>query len=221
LEATGAYSEAVAEFLHGRGHRVSVVNPLRIKGFAKSDLKRNKTDAADARTIAEFCLAKNPENWHPLPAEIKQLQSLTRRIEALERMLVVETNRLEMASSAIRPSLKRMIRNLKKEIDNVQSLIKDHIDNHPDLKQQSELLQTIPGIGEKTARLLLGEIEFSQFDSARALMPASLPESSSPAHRLTGPDCQNWATDVFEKRCTSRPSPPSDTTWLLNSLPGV
>ena len=110
---------------------MSVVNPLRIKGFAKSDLKRNKTDAADARTIAEFCLAKNPENWHPLPAEIKQLQSLTRRIEALERMLVVETNRLEMASSAIRPSLKRMIRNLKKEIDNVQSLIKDHIDNHP------------------------------------------------------------------------------------------
>lgn len=169
LEATGAYGEAVAEFLHEQGHRVSVVNPLRIKGFAKSDLQRNKTDSADARTIAAFCLAKNPEDWRPPAPQIKQLQALTRRMEALERMLGVETNRLELAPDATRSSINRMIGSLKKEIDNVGRLIKDHIDNHPDLKQQSELLQTIPGIGEKTARLLLGEIEFRQFDSARSL----------------------------------------------------
>jgi transposase len=169
LEATGPYGDAVAEFLHERGHRVSVINPLRIKSFAKSDLQRNKTDQADARTIAAFCLAKDPDDWHPLPPEIKQLQALTRRIEALERMLLVETNRLEAAPATTRPSIERMIDNLKKEIDNVQRLIKDHINNNPDLKQQSELLQTIPGIGEKTARLLLGEIEFRSFESARAL----------------------------------------------------
>jgi transposase len=169
LEATGAYGEGVAEFLHERGHRVSMVNPLRIKGFANSDLQRNKTDTADARTIAAFCLAKDPDEWHPLAPEVKQLQALTRRIEALERMLVVETNRLELAPDPVRPSLKRMIGSLKKEIDNVGRLIKDHIDNHPDMKQQNELLQSIPGIGEKTAHLLLGEIEFSQFASARSL----------------------------------------------------
>jgi len=169
LEATGTYGEAIAEFLHEHGHRVSVVNPLRIKSFAKSDLKRNKTDRSDARTIAEFCLLKDPEDWHPLPPEIKQLQALTRRIESLERMLLAETNRLEAAQAATRPSIERMIDNLKQEIDNVQRLIKDHIDNNPDLRQQSDLLQTIPGIGEKTARLLLGEIEFRSFESARAL----------------------------------------------------
>jgi transposase len=146
-----------------------VINPLRIKSFAKSDLQRNKTDQADARTIAAFCLAKDLDDWHPLPPEVKQLQALTRRIEALDRMLLVETNRLELAPNATRPSIERMIDNLKKEIDNVQRLIKDHIDNHPDLKQQSELLQNIPSIGEKTARLLLGEIEFRSFESARAL----------------------------------------------------
>lgn len=169
LEATGAYSEAVAEFLYESGHRVSVVNPLRIKSFAKSDLQRNKTDEADARTIAAFCLAKDPEDWQPVAPEIKQLRDLTRRIEALDRMLGVEKNRLEMAPSATRSSIDRVIDNLSKEIDAVQLLIKDHINKHPDLKQQSELLQTIPGIGEKTARLLLGEIEFLGFDSARAL----------------------------------------------------
>ncbi|HQZ82141.1 MAG TPA: IS110 family transposase [Pyrinomonadaceae bacterium] len=169
LEATGPYGEAVAEFLYEHGHRVSVVNPLRIKSFAQSDLQRNKTDQADARTIAAFCIAKDPDEWHPLPAEIKQLQALTRRADALGRMLIVETNRLEMAPKATRPSIERMVENLKQEIENVRHLIKDHIDDHPDLKQQSDLLQSIPGIGEKTARLLLGEIEFRSFESARAL----------------------------------------------------
>jgi len=169
LESTGAYSEAVAEFLHERGHSVSLVNPLRIKGFAKSDLQRNKTDTADARTIAAFCLAKDPEQWHPLPPAIKQLQALTRRIESLQGILNSEQNRLEVAEPGVQPSLKRVIRTLEKEIELVQCLIKEHIDDHPDLKGQSDLLQSIPGIGEKTAAILLGELEFAAFGSARAL----------------------------------------------------
>jgi transposase len=169
LESTGSYGEAIAEFLHEKGYRVSVVNPLRIKGYAKSDLQRNKTDPADARTIADFCLTKAPEEWHPLPEEIKHLQALTRRIEALQAMLLIEQNRLEMAAQEVRPSLDRMIGTLEEEIGLVQSLIKEHIDNHPGLRGQNDLLQTIPGIGPKTAQVLLGELEFAAFPTARAL----------------------------------------------------
>lgn len=169
LEATGIYGEAVAEFLYKKGHRVSVVNPLRIKGYAKSDLRRNKTDPADARTIAGFCIEKDPKLWHPPTPEVRHIQDLTRRLEALEEMLGAENNRLEASSRTVRPSLKRIIRTLEKEIENVRQLIKEHIDNHPGLKGQSDLLQTIPGIGEKTAQILLSEIEFSHFDSARSV----------------------------------------------------
>lgn len=169
LEATGTYGEAVAEFLYEKGHRVSVVNPLRIKSYAKADLQRNKTDTADARTIADFCLVKDPDDWHPLPDEVKHLQALTRRIGSLGQMLASERNRLESAAAEVRPSLKRIIRTLEKEIEQVTRLIKDHINAHPDLKQQNKLLQTIPGIGPKTARVMLGEIEFSTFKSARSL----------------------------------------------------
>ena len=169
LEATGTYGEMVAEFMYEHGHRVSVVNPSRIEAFARSDLKRNKTDTADARTIAQFCREKDPDDWHPLPPEIKQLQALSRRVDVLEKMLAAEHNRLGTAPRSVAPSVKRVITDLKKEIDQIQRLIKDHIDNNPDLRQQSELLQTIPGIGEKTASLLLGEIEFRSFSSARAL----------------------------------------------------
>ncbi len=55
LEATSTYGEALAEFLYEAGHKVSVVNPSRIKGFAKSELIRTKTDQVDAAVIARFC----------------------------------------------------------------------------------------------------------------------------------------------------------------------
>lgn len=169
LESTGVYGEALAEFLYQKNHRVSVVNPLRIKGYAKADLQRNKTDPADAYLIADFCLVKDPKEWHPSPPEVKHLQALTRRIEALEQMIIGEQNRLEATPREVRPSIKRVIRTLETEIKNVQRLIKEHIDNHPDMKQQNDLLLTIPGIGQKTSQLLLSEVEFRRFTSARAV----------------------------------------------------
>lgn len=170
LEATGPYSEPLAEFLFEKGYRVSMVNPKTVHKFGGAQLRRNKTDTADARLIADFCLAMEPDNWHPLPPEIKHLQALTRRVGVLDKILLSEKNRLEeSAPQSVKPSLGRMIKNLEKEIEQVKKLIKEHIDNNPDLKEQSDLLQSIPGIAEKTANLLLGELEFSAFGSAKSV----------------------------------------------------
>jgi len=167
LEATGTYGNAVAKFLHEAGHVVSVVNPLSIKGYAKSKLQRNKTDIADARLIADFCLTQNPAQWFPPSPQIIELQALTRRIEMLEEMLQMEKNRLDNCVPHTVPSIKRMIKNFEQEIKNLRKSIKDHLDRNPDLKEQSDLLQTVPGIGAKTAHLLLAEIEFARYASAR------------------------------------------------------
>ena len=169
LEATGTYSEAAALFLHERGHQVAVVNPLRIKGYAQSNLQRNKTDRLDARLIASFCLTQEPDQWLPPSAEVKKLQVLMRRIEVLEQMRQAEENRLANSVWEVQPSIERMIALLKEEILELERQIKEHIDRHPDLKQQSELLQSIPGIGTRTAHLLLSEIEFERYSSARAI----------------------------------------------------
>lgn len=56
LEATGTYGDALATYLHGQEHRVSVVNPAAIKAYAQSRLSRTKTDRVDAALIAGFCL---------------------------------------------------------------------------------------------------------------------------------------------------------------------
>src|SRR5690606_38280732 len=65
LEATGVYGEALAEYLFNNGVDVSIVNPSRIKGFANSELARNKTDKLDSSLIARFCAAVKPELWEP------------------------------------------------------------------------------------------------------------------------------------------------------------
>lgn len=169
LEATGTYGEAVAHFLHEEGHIVSVVNPARTKSYAQSKLSRNKTDAADARSIADFCLTQKPAQWFPASPQVAELQAFTRRIESLEEMLQMEKNRLDVAPPKTKPSLKRMIKTLEKEIENIRKSIKEHHHQNPDLKEKRQMLETIPGIGEKTANLLLAEIEFSQYKSAREI----------------------------------------------------
>jgi transposase len=170
LEATGNYGEALSMYLHGRGHPVSVVNPAAIKAFAASRLSRTKTDRVDAELIARFCRAQQPPAWIPPAPELRELQALVRRLEALIEMRVAEENRLSagLTVPAVRTSVEEMLTHLKQQIARTEKLIRKHIDQHPSLKQQSELLTSIPGIAETTAALLLSEVpNIKQYRSAR------------------------------------------------------
>lgn len=170
LEATGSYGEALAVHLFDAGYRVSVVNPAAVKAFAASRLTRTKTDKVDAELIARFCLLQQPQAWQPPAPAVRQLQALVRRLESLIEMRVAEENRLSSGVSieAVRHSLEEHIAYLVAEIKQTELMIREHIGNHPDLKQKSDLLDSIPGIGATTAALLLAEItDFKQYKSAR------------------------------------------------------
>jgi transposase len=169
LESTGTYGLALASFLHGLGHTVSVVNPACIKAFAESELKRAKTDRVDAKVIARFCQAMAPEPWQPPPALISELQALVRRMQSVQEMLQQERNRLEAPgiSGWVRASLERMVAVLEQELVRLREQIREHIDQHPSLKQRRDLLCSIPGIGETTAARLLSEMSSLGFARAR------------------------------------------------------
>lgn len=95
------WREALAEFLYGAGFHVSIVNPARIKGFAKSELLRTKTDSIDAALIASFCVAMKPSLWIPTAPEVKELQAVLRWLEPVLAMATQEQNRLETATSTV------------------------------------------------------------------------------------------------------------------------
>lgn len=170
LESTGSYSEALAIFLADQGHDVSLVNPARVKGFAQSEMVRTKTDKNDASVIARFCQALNPSLWMAPAPEIRELQALVRRLDALQGMLGQETNRLDVAEDIVKSSIDNAIDHLKAQIKELTKQINDHIERHPQLKDQKDLLVSIPGISDKTSALLLAETrDISGYCSARQL----------------------------------------------------
>lgn len=169
LEATGTYGDALAHYLHDAGHVVSVLNPAIIHAFAASQLARAKTDAVDAELIARYTATQQPPRWTPAPREIRDLQALVRRLDALHGMRTQETNRLEAGPlvAAVRMSIETVIATLAAEIAAVQQQIRDHLDQHPGLRAQRDLLTTIPGIGAATAAVLIAELFDKPYASAR------------------------------------------------------
>ncbi len=169
LEATGPYSEALALYLHEQGHTVSVVNPVQIKAFGQSELLRNKDDRPDAGLIRRFCEKQQPAPWTPPPVHLRELQALTRHLENLIETRQQQVNRLETTNTKqVVKSLRKLVTHLDAEIKRTEEQINDHVDRHPDLKQQSRLLDSIPGVGKRTAAKLLAEIpDITQYKSAR------------------------------------------------------
>lgn len=155
MEATNTYWEALAEYLSDQAHRVSVVNPARIKAFAQSTLTRTKTDKVDARLIAQFCTLHQPEPWQAPPPAVRELRALVSRRQALIEMRTQEQNRLDTATPAICADLEAHLQYLEKAITEIEQAIRDHFDDHPDLKQQKALLESIPGTGEVLSSILL------------------------------------------------------------------
>jgi transposase len=151
MEATSQYYEALAYALHDAGFKVSVVNPLRIKAFGESLLRRQKTDRADAELIARFCAQSHPEQWFPPPLEVRELQRLLARLEAVQQMHVQEQNRRYEAAGVALESVERMVETLRDEEELLRRKIKDHIDRHPDLRKQKDLLCSIPGVGDQVS----------------------------------------------------------------------
>lgn len=170
MEATGIYGDLLATFLHEQGCCVSVVNGARIKGFAQSELSRTKTDKKDACVIARFCEALNPGPWAPQPREIRELKALFKRLEALQEMLQQEENRAAVSDDILLPEIQGHIADLQLRIGRTKQAIDDHIDKHPGLRDQRELLESIPGIGPATSAMLLSVFaNVDDFSSAKKM----------------------------------------------------
>jgi transposase len=211
LEATGHYSDGVAEFLFRQGYHVSVVNPLRVKAYAQSQLSRNKTDQMDAALLADFCRTQRPTAWSPLPPEVKHLQSLIRHLDDLTTARQQARNRLDNPAqdAPVTDHLHAQIALLDQQIKDTKKAIADHLDNHPTLKVQKDLLITIPGLGELTIGKLLAECRDLRSFQVRQLVAFA---GLNPRHHVSG-------SSVFKKPSISRTGSRSLRTALY--MPAV
>lgn len=188
MEATGVYYERLALALHDAGLKVSVVNPGCIKGFGHSENIRNKNDVIDAGLIARYCRAMAPSVWVPPPLEQRQLRAWTVRLESLKEIRQQEENRQEALTVSgmddVASHVEQHIVWLTDEIAKLEEQINDHIDRHPGLKHDADLITSIPGVGTTTAARVLGQVgDLRRFDNAKAFA-AFL--GVTPRHRTSG-----------------------------------
>jgi len=172
LEPSGVYHQHAANELHQAGAQVCLVNPAQLRHFAKGLAVRSKNDALDRMVLARYGHMVRPRAWQPPPPEVLELQSLIQRLETIEADRQREHNRLEKAEAAhepkpVRDSLARSLEFLEHQRCEIQRLIDDHIDRHPHLKRDRELLQSIPGVGESTATRMVVVLRARHFQSAR------------------------------------------------------
>lgn len=171
MEATGIYWEVVAEFLSAQpDFTVSVINPAQIKAFAASHLTRTKTDKVDAGLIAAFCAERRPDAWQAPTESERALRALVLRLDSLQTMHTQEENRLEVARNTVKAGIESHLKWLDEEIERLIKAIHQHLNDDDDLNAKHKLLDSIPGLGERTIAVLLAFCGHPErFDNARQL----------------------------------------------------
>lgn len=175
MEATGTYYLNLALYLHEKGCYVAVVNPFRIKSHMLCDLRRTKSDKADAYCIAQFGKEKEPAAWVPVKAETFQIQQLQGLYDMITHQITQYRNllhalrRTEISSTqAIRECL-TLIKDLRKRRAVVMSGMEKLAESV--LAREIELLESIEGIGRKTAIRVASAIgDFRRFPTSRHLV---------------------------------------------------
>ena len=171
LEASGGYEEGAAVALVAAGCTVSVVNPRQTAAYAAVQLRRSKTDRADAALLARFCERERPEPWAPPSDEARELRRLTRAIDALKRDRDRTRNRRgRMPGGPARDALDAMLAAYAEQVTALEAAVEAHLTAHPDLARQRDLLMSIPGVGAQTAAVVLAELgDAAAFQNARSV----------------------------------------------------
>jgi transposase len=151
VEATGGYQRAVVLRLMEAGLVVAVVNPSRVRQYARARGLLAKTDKLDAFNLAEFGKQVQPRRYEAKSEAGRCLSELLVRRRQLEEMLKGEKNRL-------RPSLERLITALKGEIKWLDGEVDQFMEAHEEWKEREELLCSAPAVGKVTAATLLAEL---------------------------------------------------------------
>ncbi|HLO65181.1 MAG TPA: IS110 family transposase [Azonexus sp.] len=158
LEATGGYERAVVAALSLAGLPVVVVNPAQVRSFARALGQQAKTDAIDARIIAQFAAATRPQ-IRPLPDDsTAALAELVARRRQVVDMISAEKQRLPLSAVPVQKSIRRVVKALERELEGLNAGIDGLIRTSEVWRYKEDLLTSAPGVGPTVARTLLAEL---------------------------------------------------------------
>jgi len=159
VEASGGYERRVLAQLIDEGFAVALVNPRRVRDYARGIGYLAKTDRLDAKVLARFAQEVRPGSLPKTPQTQQELEDLVNRRRQLLFLQTAESNRLETARSKVaQQSIRKVMRLLQKQIEQLNAAIAKLIASDEDWRQKKELLQSVPGVGEVTSATLIAEL---------------------------------------------------------------
>lgn len=159
LESTGGLEVPIAIALEEAGFAIAIIKPERARYFARAHGQLAKTDAIDAGILARFARDVDVPIVPLPPEELRHFRDLLDRRQQLVDMRTMESNRLATTTfKAARRSLEKHIDWIDREIKGVEAELKRRVAANPQWAEIDRILQSIPGIGDQTARLLIGHL---------------------------------------------------------------
>lgn len=163
MEATGCLHELAAHLLRAGGFPVAVVNPGRVRNFARAKGRLAKTDRIDALVLAEYAAAMQPAAGEDRDEATRTLGLLVLRRRQLVEMLAAEQNRLKSLPVVTRDdgvdeSFETVTAALVRAIDAIERQIDDRIMANEAFKTHDRLVRSVPGVGPVTSQTLIAEL---------------------------------------------------------------
>jgi len=158
MEATGGYERSLKKTLWTAGIEVAIVNPMRVRDFAKSQGILAKTDQIDACVIAHFGHVTHPMAT-PLQTEAEEyLSACVERRRQLVVMTTTEKNRLSTCPERVRGEIQEHIAYLEEKIDKLEEEIHSAIKQDSRKLDNCQKIESVPGLGPVTASTLVADL---------------------------------------------------------------
>jgi len=174
MEATGYYHIRLAYFLLENGIGVCVENPLKIKRYIQMNLSKIKTDKSDAKQIYNYAVNQIPDLWKGESKSQQECLQIIRLLSVYTKQNTQLKNKIHgeevlgTPSKLVLNSLKKQLKNLTNEMKKLENKLNEKV--KIDYQKELSLLTSIPGIGNKTALMLIVFTDaFKRFNSAKEL----------------------------------------------------
>jgi transposase len=158
VEATGGYQRAVVEALFRAGLAVAVVNPARVRQFARACGLLAKTDKLDAQILAVFGERVKPRLYEGKNEKERELSGLLIRRRQLEEMLKAEKNRQRTVQPSLQGSLEQIIACLQAEKKAIEERVHQYMGEQEEWQAKKKILESAPGVGVVTTATLLADL---------------------------------------------------------------
>ncbi|MBI3415144.1 MAG: IS110 family transposase [Verrucomicrobia bacterium] len=158
-EATGGYERAAVAALHEASVPVSVLNPARVRHFARATGQRAKTDHIDAAVLTAYGQALQPKPTAPRTEQEQQLAELIRRRVQVLEILVAQRQQAERLSlPTLRRQAQSLVRRLERDLKQIEAQLQALRTQVATLDERVQKLEAITGVGTLTALGVLAEL---------------------------------------------------------------